>query len=141
MSEDAAQRQVKVDGKQQSEQARMLSGTQLKRLAVSGGFAVDENTGNRMITALEGVIDTLSARWAAIERLRDEPRLSTTATAKFVSSHMVGTAADERGLLTQLQQAKAEFPAYVEAIRIAKRNYRQREEETGETITRTAPTL
>ncbi|SDX55945.1 hypothetical protein SAMN05421504_103103 [Amycolatopsis xylanica] len=118
----------------------MFSGVRLRKMAASGSFAVDENTGNRMIEALEGVIDTLTARWAAIQRLQDTPRLSTTATAQWVSSHMVGTAVDERGLLTQLQHAKAEFPAYVEAIRIAKRNYKQREQETHDLIKRTGRT-
>ncbi|WP_370943774.1 hypothetical protein AB5J62_32275 [Amycolatopsis sp. cg5] len=118
----------------------VFSGVRLRQMAVSGSFAVDETTGDRMIEALEGVIDTLTTRWAAIQRLQDSPRLSTTATAKWVSSHMVGTAVDEQGLLTQLQAAKAEFPAYVEAIRIAKRNYKQREQETHDLIKRTGRT-
>ncbi|MFD8497585.1 hypothetical protein [Amycolatopsis sp. NPDC059657] len=125
---------------EKAEKQRMLSGVQLRKMAVSGSFAVDENTGNRMIEALEGVIETLTTRWAAIQRLQDSPRLSTTATAQWVSSRMVGTAVDERGLLTQLQHAKAEFPAYVEAIRIAKRNYKQREQDNHDLIKRTGRT-
>ena len=41
---------------------------------------------------------------------------------------MQQTATDEHGLLTQLQQARDEFPTYVEAINLAKRNYRAQDD-------------
>jgi len=107
-----------------------LAAGQMKRLATSGGFAVDETTGNELIAALEGVLQTLEARWATLQRFRDHPALSDTATGQWVSAHMVATAADEKGLLTQLEQARAEFPGYIEAIQQAKRNYQSRDEET-----------
>jgi hypothetical protein len=113
-----------------------LSGVQLKALAVSGGFAVDENTGDRMIQALEGVIDTLTARWSALQQFGQSPQLSTTATAQWVAGHMVNTATDAQGLLTQLQQARDEFPTYIEAIKLAKQNYRSRDQESGTTLAR-----
>ncbi|WP_246127927.1 hypothetical protein [Amycolatopsis rhizosphaerae] len=112
-----------------------LSGAQLKVLAASGGFAVDETTGDQMIQALEGVVDTLNARWSALQRLGEAPPMSTTATAQWVSNHMQSTGTDERGLLTQLQHARAELPEYIEAIKLAKRNYRSRDEETQHTLT------
>ena len=107
-----------------------LAGAQLKRLAQSGGFAVDDTTGNQLIAALEGVIESLEARWSALQRLSDKPAMSRTATGQWVATHMVNTAADDHGLLTQLQAARAEFPTYVEAIKLAKKNYKTREEET-----------
>ena len=107
-----------------------LAGTQLKRLAQSGGFAVDDTTGNQLIEALEGVLESLEARWAALQRLHDAPAMSRTATGQWVSAHMVSTAADEHGLVTQLQAARQEFPTYIEAIKLAKKNYQSREEDT-----------
>lgn len=121
-------------------QARVgLAGAQMKRLATTGGFAIDESTGNELIAALEGVLQTLEARWATLQRFRDNPALSDTATGQWVSAHMVATAADEQGLLTQLEQARAEFPSYIEAIRQAKRNYQSREEETRVQLTAIPP--
>jgi hypothetical protein len=113
---------------------RMLSGTELKTLAVNGGFAVDETTGERLIQALQGVIDSLEARWSALQQFQQTPPMSTTSTAQWVAGHMVNTATDEQGLLTQLQQAKAEFPTYIEAINLAKSNYREQEQSTGSTL-------
>jgi hypothetical protein len=107
-----------------------LAGAQLKRLAQSGGFAVDDTTGNRLIEALEGVLESLEARWSALQRLHDKPALSRTAVGLWVSDHMVSTAADEHGLVTQLQAARQEFPTYIEAIKLAKQNYKSREENT-----------
>jgi hypothetical protein len=112
-----------------------LAGAQLKRLAQSGSFAVDDTTGNQMIAALEGVLETLSARWTLLQRLKDSPALGGTANGQWVSGHMVATAADEHGLLTQLEQARAEFPTYVEAIELAKKNYRTRDEATTADLT------
>ena len=121
-------------------QARVgLAGAQMKRLATTGGFAIDETTGNELIAALEGVLQTLEARWATLQRFRDSPALSDTATGQWVSAHMVATAADASGLLTQLEQARAEFPGYIEAIRQAKRNYQSREEETRAQLTAIPP--
>lgn len=118
-----------------------LAGAQLKQLAQQGGFAVDDTTGNEMIRSLQGVIDSLEERWSALVKLQQSPPMSATATARWVSGHMVGTAADEQGLLTQLQAARAEFPAYVEAIELAKRNYQEREEESRQTFTRINPEI
>ncbi|WP_239154924.1 hypothetical protein [Amycolatopsis sp. FDAARGOS 1241] len=101
-----------------------LSGTALKQLAESGSFAVDDTTGNQMIESLEGVIDTLQSRWDALQKLGQSPLMSETATGKWVANHMLNTASDAQGLLTQLQAAKQEFPTYVEAIKLAKQNYR-----------------
>ena len=69
-------------------------------------------------------------RWAALQRLHDAPAMSRTATGQWVSAHMVSTAADEHGLVTQLQAARQEFPTYIEAIKLAKKNYQSREEDT-----------
>ncbi|WP_410647078.1 hypothetical protein [Amycolatopsis sp. cmx-4-54] len=104
-----------------------LSGTQLKRMAVQGGFAVDETTGQEMIRSLQGVIDSLEERWSALTKLQKSPPMSATATARWVSEHMHGTATDAQGLLTQLEAARAEFPTYIEAIELAQRNYRERD--------------
>ncbi|MFJ1759952.1 hypothetical protein ACIOD2_06505 [Amycolatopsis sp. NPDC088138] len=111
-----------------------LAGAQLKRLAQSGSFAVDDTTGNRLIESLEGVLESLEARWSALQRLNDKPALSRTAVGMWVSGHMVNTAADDHGLVTQLQAARQEFPTYIEAIKLAKQNYQSREEETRATI-------
>lgn len=116
-----------------------LAGAQLKEMAKQGGFAVDDTTGNEMIRSLQGVIDSLEERWNALVKLQQAPPMSATATARWVSGHMVGTATDEKGLLTQLQAARAEFPAYVEAIELAKRNYRERDEESRQTFKRIDP--
>lgn len=113
-----------------------LSGTELKRLAQTGSFAVDDTTGNQMIQALEGVIDTLQARWDALQKLGTAPALSSTATGQWVSNHMLNTASDAQGLLTQLQAARDEFPTYVEAIKLAKQNYSNTEAGTRDTINR-----
>ena len=111
-----------------------LAGAQLKRLAQSGGFAIDDTTGNRLIEALEGVLESLEARWASLQRLHDAPAMSRTATGQWVAAHMVNTAADENGLVTQLQAARQEFPTYIEAIKLAKKNYKSREESTQATL-------
>jgi hypothetical protein len=111
-----------------------LAGAQLKRLAQTGSFAVDDTTGNRLIESLEGVLESLEARWSALQRLHDKPALSRTAVSLWVSGHMVNTAADEHGLVTQLQAARQEFPTYIEAIKLAKQNYKTREEETRATL-------
>lgn len=115
---------------------RVLSGVELKAMAANGGFAVDETTGDRMIQALQGIIDTLEARWSALQQFQQAPPMSTTATAKWVSDVMVRTATDERGLLTQLQQAKAELPTYIEAIKLAKANYQSQDGESATTLNR-----
>ncbi|ADJ47001.1 hypothetical protein AMES_5176 [Amycolatopsis mediterranei S699] len=112
-----------------------LAGAQLKRLAQTGGFAIDDTTGNQLIEALEGVLESLEQRWANLQRLHDAPALSRTATGQWVSAHMVSTAADEHGLVTQLQAARQEFPTYIEAIKLAKQNYKSREETTRTTLT------
>jgi hypothetical protein len=116
-----------------------LAGAQLKRLAQSGGFAIDDSTGNQLIKALEGVLESLEARWATLQRLHDAPAMSRTATGQWVSAHMVSTAADEHGLLTQLQAARQEFPTYIEAIKLAKKNYQSREENTRATLAAIPP--
>ncbi|GAB3168728.1 hypothetical protein GCM10027258_95650 [Amycolatopsis stemonae] len=112
-----------------------LAGAQLKRLAQTGGFAIDDTTGNQLIEALEGVLETLESRWSALQRLHDAPAMSRTATGQWVSAHMQNTAGDEHGLLTQLQAARQEFPTYIEAIKLAKKNYKTREETTRSTLT------
>lgn len=116
-----------------------LAGAQLKELAKSGGFAIDDTTGNQLIEALEGVLESLEARWATLQRLHDAPAMSRTATGQWVSAHMVSTAADEHGLLTQLQAARQEFPTYIEAIKLAKKNYHSREENTRATLAAIPP--
>jgi len=116
-----------------------LAGAQLKRLAQSGGFAIDDTTGNQLIKALEGVLESLEARWATLQRLHDAPAMSRTATGQWVSAHMVSTAADEHGLVTQLQAARQEFPTYIEAIKLAKKNYQSREENTRATLAAIPP--
>ncbi|MEV7097431.1 hypothetical protein AB0M80_31730 [Amycolatopsis sp. NPDC051045] len=116
-----------------------LAGAQLKRLAQSGGFAVDDTTGNQLIEALEGVLESLEARWATLQRLHDAPAMSRTATGQWVSAHMVSTAADDQGLLTQLQAARQEFPTYIEAIKLAKKNYKSREDDTRATLAAIPP--
>ncbi|MGK4593482.1 hypothetical protein [Amycolatopsis sp. w19] len=104
-----------------------FASARLKEMAKQGGFAVDETTGQEMIRSLQGVIDSLEERWSALTKLQKSPPMSSTATARWVSEHMHGTATDARGLLTQLQAARAEFPTYIEAIELAQRNYRERD--------------
>jgi len=104
-----------------------LSGTQLKAMATTGGFAVDDTTGNRMIHALEAALQTLETRWADLEKLQHNPPMSETPAARWVAKHMVDTASDADGLLTQLQTARREIPVYLEAIQLAKRAYRETE--------------
>ncbi|WP_236005131.1 hypothetical protein [Amycolatopsis pittospori] len=116
-----------------------LAGAQLKQMALKGGFAVDDSTGREMIRSLQGVIDSLEERWSELTKLQKQPPMSGTATARWVSGHMYGTANDAQGLLTQLQAARAEFPTYVEAIELAKRNYRERDDENQRTLTRINP--
>ncbi|MDQ0383106.1 hypothetical protein [Amycolatopsis thermophila] len=108
----------------------------LKRLATEGGFAVDEQTGEKMIQALQGIVDALEARWSALQAFGQAPPMSDTATARWVSDTMVKTASDERGLLTQLERARAELPTYIEAIRLAQKNYRSQDGDTGATLRR-----
>lgn len=108
-----------------------LSGTQLKAMATTGGFAVDDSTGNRMIHALEAALETLETRWADLEKLQQHPPLSESPAARWVSRHMVDTAADADGLLTQLRTARREIPLYVEAIQLAKRAFRETETGVG----------
>lgn len=109
-----------------------LSGGQLKEMATSGGFVVDETTGNRMIRALEAALDTLESRWADLEKLQQNPPLSDSPTARWVARHMVDTASDADGLLTQLRAARAEIPTYIEAIQLAKRTYGDKETGIGQ---------
>ena len=104
-----------------------LSGTQLKAMATTGGFAVDDSTGNRMIHALEAALETLETRWADLEKLQQHPPMSESPAARWVAKHMVDTASDADGLLTQLRTARREIPLYVEAIQLAKRAYRETE--------------
>ncbi|AGM02871.1 hypothetical protein [Amycolatopsis keratiniphila] len=106
-----------------------FASARLKEMAKQGGFAVDETTGQEMIRSLQGVIDSLEERWSALTKLQKSPPMSSTATARWVSEHMHGTATDAQGLLTQLQAARAEFPTYIEAIELAQRNYRERDAE------------
>lgn len=113
-----------------------LAGSHLKRMALEGSFAVDDSTGTEMIRSLQGVIDSLEERWSALTKLQRQPPMSDTATARWVSGHMLGTATDGQGLLTQLQAARAEFPTYIEAIELAKRNYKERDDENQRTLTR-----
>ncbi|GAA1211023.1 hypothetical protein [Prauserella alba] len=108
----------------------MLSGRELKRMATDGGFAVDETTGNRMISALQDILEALNNRWATLSKLETSPQLSATSTAQWVAQHTVNTASDERGLLTQLRRAREELPQYIEAIREAKRRYSDTESGT-----------
>ncbi|WP_228713751.1 hypothetical protein [Prauserella endophytica] len=131
MSDDSVQEPSRQQAVARTMAARRaLSGVELKQLADRGGFAVDETTGDRMISALEDMIDALNERWAALEKLGTAPPLSTSATAQWVAQHTVRTASDDRGLLTQLQRAREELPQYVEAIRTAKRRYAETESGT-----------
>jgi hypothetical protein len=61
--------------------------------------------------------------------------MSSTATGQWVAQHMSATANDAQGLLTQLQAARDEFPTYIEAIKLAKKNYADRESGTKSTLT------
>jgi len=107
---------------------------QLKTLAVQGSFAVDDSTGEKMIAALEGVVDALQARWDALQKVGVTPKMSDSPAAQWVSKHMTDTASDQQGLLTQLQAARDAFPTYVEAIKLAKDNYKDREHTSKETF-------
>lgn len=109
---------------------RMLSGHELKTMATEGGFAVDETTGERMIKALEDILEAINSRWATLSKLEASPQLSSTSTARWVAQHTVETAADERGLLTQLRRAREELPQYIQAIHEAKRRYTDTESGT-----------
>ncbi|WP_197321686.1 hypothetical protein [Saccharomonospora sp. NB11] len=104
-----------------------LSGVQLKRMAAGQGFSVDDTTGDRMIRALQDMVDLLEERWSMLEKLATNPPLSLTATAQWTAQRTVATAADEHGLLTQLRVARDELPQYIEAIRAAKRGYSETE--------------
>ncbi|OLT38735.1 hypothetical protein BJF85_08640 [Saccharomonospora sp. CUA-673] len=119
---------------EQAPTARMLSGRELKDLAESGQFSVDDSTGERMIQAFEDIVDALEERWSTIEKLARSPELSSTQTAQWVARHTVNTASDEQGLLTQLRQARAELPQYIEAIREAKRRYTDTDASTKSTL-------
>ncbi|MDT8913229.1 hypothetical protein [Amycolatopsis sp. PS_44_ISF1] len=112
----------------------MLSGRKMVDLARSGSFSVDDTTGDKMIAALEAVIDTLEHRWSALQKVGERPAMSSTATGEWVAQHMSNTANDAQGLLTQLQAAKNEFPTYIEAIKLAKKNYADRESGTKATL-------
>jgi hypothetical protein len=114
--------------------AARLSGTQLKAMATNGGFAVDDNTGNRMIHALEAALATLESRWAELEKLQQHPPMSESPAARWVARHMVATASDADGLLTQLRTARREIPAYIEAIQLAKGTYREAETRNGQEL-------
>ncbi|WP_037365105.1 hypothetical protein [Amycolatopsis orientalis] len=116
--------------------ADLLPARQLKTLAERGSFAVDDSTGDKMIAALEGVVDALQARWNALEKVGVAPAMSKSPAGQFVSKHMAETARDAQGLLTQLQAARDEFPTYVEAIKLAKKNYKEREHSSAETFER-----
>ena len=118
-----------------------LSGTELRSMAKSGGFAVDEQTGDRITEALNGILNTLEQRWERLQTVGRDPQLSSTPAARFVASHMVATAGDERGLLTQLQLAREEFPQYIEAVELAKRNYAEQELATRDTFSALNPEL
>ncbi|EID55467.1 hypothetical protein AB8O38_19955 [Saccharomonospora xinjiangensis] len=118
---------------------RVLSGVELKKLAVGHGFSVDETTGERMIRALQDIVDVLEQRWAELEKLGSAPPLSTTATARWISQRTVATAGDEYGLLTRLRQARDELPQYIEAIRAAKRGYAETETEHRKVIDGLSP--
>jgi len=108
----------------------------LKKLATQGGFAVDEQTGDKMIEALQGIVDALEDRWSALQAFGEAPPMSESATAKWVSDRMLDTASDERGLLTQLTVAKSELPTYIEAIKLAQKNYRSQDGDTGNVLHR-----
>ncbi|MBB4683240.1 hypothetical protein [Amycolatopsis jiangsuensis] len=114
----------------------MLSGTKLRDMAKTGSFAVDDSTGDKMIAALEGVVDSLQARWDALQKLGTLPAMSQSAAGRWVGGHMLATASDSHGLLTQLQAARDEFPTYVEAIKLAKKNYHEREQDAQDTFRR-----
>jgi hypothetical protein len=96
-------------------------------MASSGGFVVDETTGNRMIAALEAALDSLESRWAELEKLQQTPPMSDSPVARWAARHMVDTATDQDGVLTQLRAARREIPTYVAAIRLAKRTYQEQE--------------
>ncbi|HEY3710941.1 MAG TPA: hypothetical protein VGL64_16295 [Amycolatopsis sp.] len=113
----------------------MLSGRKMMDLARTGSFAVDDTTGDKMIAALEAVVDTLQQRWSALQKVGETPAMSSTATGQWVAQHMSATANDAQGLLTQLQAARDEFPTYIEAIKLAKKNYSDRESGTKSTLT------
>ncbi|GAB3577874.1 hypothetical protein GCM10027445_44310 [Amycolatopsis endophytica] len=115
---------------------RAVHAVALKKMATEGGFAVDEQTGEKMIQALQGMVDALEERWSTLQAFGDAPPMSSGATATWVSDVMVKTASDDRGLLTQLQQAKAELPTYIEAIRLAQKNYESQDGDTGTALSR-----
>ncbi|WP_116203889.1 hypothetical protein [Amycolatopsis circi] len=116
--------------------ADFLPARQLKVLAERGSFAVDDSTGDKMIAALQGVLDALEAHVQLIEKIAGVPPMSTSPAGVFVSKHMAETARDQQGLVTQLQAANKEFPTYVEAIKLAKKNYKEREHSSRETFER-----
>jgi hypothetical protein len=112
------------------------TGAFLRTAAEQGGFAVDETTGNRMIRALEAVLESLESRWARLRSVGESPRISATPAAQHVAARVLDTATDDRGLLTQLEAVRREIPVYVEAISLAKRNYAEREQTARERFTR-----
>lgn len=80
-----------------------------------------------MISALEAALDSLESRWAELEKLQRNPPMSDSPAARWAARHMVDTATDQDGLLTQLRAVRTEIPAYVTAIRLAKRSYQEQE--------------
>ncbi|MGW7537349.1 hypothetical protein [Amycolatopsis sp. NPDC054798] len=127
-----------VDAKTATVAARtdFLPARQLKTLAERGSFAVDDNTGDKMIAALQGVLDSMEAHVRLMEKIAEVPAMSKSPAGVFVSKHMAETARDQQGLVTQLQAAHKEFPTYVEAIKLAKKNYKEREHSSRETFER-----
>jgi hypothetical protein len=105
----------------------------------SGGFAVDGQAGARLVETLDAVAAALEREAGRSAVIGGEPPLGATPAGRFVAARLTATATDDRGLLTQLGRARAEFPRYVEAIESAAAHYHEREHTTHDTIGRLEP--
>lgn len=99
----------------------------IKTLAKDQGFAVDENTGDALISA----VDAYLKKWAGLkgraERLKNGLPLGSDPYAKQVTLH---TGEQARDAFDKLEQLEATLETFVEAIRIAKSNYAKMDDQT-----------
>lgn len=98
------------------------------RLADSGGFAVDGDTGAALLRWAGGVRDWLDLKQHELRRLEQLPPMGGTAAAESVSQFVREVAVDPQGIIPQLHALRSELPRYERALRTAMANYRDTED-------------
>ncbi|WP_018681467.1 hypothetical protein [Actinokineospora enzanensis] len=102
--------------------------------AQSGSFAVNEQGGQALLTAIRNMIDWIDENQAGWRLLAQQPRLGSTNNAEVLKPFMVQVASDSQGFVTQMMAMRESLGKAQDAIRIAMANYKHTDSDAADSL-------